>query len=97
MRAQLPSKRLVFCTLKVLLGTATAVATIMSGKGTCPPNMFCMNLGYFLPINLFTISMVLIAITSLISAFKDIFASLSRIDLLSRNIESIADRQNNDL
>lgn len=96
MRIQLPSKRLVLCVFKILLGSAAAFAAVLTGKGTCPPNMFCMDLGFFMPMSLFSISMVLIAMALLVSAFQDIYKRLSRMDIGSRDIESIAHRQNDE-
>lgn len=90
MRFRFPGKRAIFCALKILIGAATALVAILSGKGTCPPNVLCMDLGYFMPITPFTVSMILIAMASLISAFKDIFENLAKIDIGQRNIESIA-------
>lgn len=94
MRIQLPSKRLVLCVIKILLGSAAAFAAVLTGKGTCPPNTFCMDLGFFMPMTPFSISMVVIAMALLISAFQDIYKRLNRIDIGARDIESIATRQN---
>ena len=95
-RFQLPSKRVIFIALKILLGAATALVAILSGKGTCPPNLYCIDLGYFMPINPFTVSMILIAMVSLTSAFIDIFENLATIDIGQRNIESIAHLEDGD-
>ena len=90
MRIQLPSKRAIFCALKIMLGAATALVAVLSGKGTCPPNTLCMDLGFFMPINAFTVSMILISMASLMSAFKDVFENLAKIEIGQRNVESIA-------
>lgn len=95
-RFRLPSKRAIFCALKILLGAAAALIAILSGKGTCPPNIYCIDLGYFMPINPFTVSMIVIAMASLISALKDILANLEKIDIGQRNIESIAHLKDGD-
>lgn len=95
-RLQLPSKRVMFCTLVIMLGATTALVAILSGRGTCPPNMLCMDLGYFMPINPFTVSMVLIAMASLIFAFVDIIKYLAKIEIGRRNAESIAHEENGD-
>ena len=96
-RIQLPSKKVVIRGLKILLGSTAALIAVLTGKGGCPPNMFCtFDLGYLMPINLFSLSMVLIAIVSLVSAFRDIFQNLERIDIGQRDVESIAQRQNDD-
>ena len=97
MRIQLPSKKVVIGGLKVLLGSTAALIAILTGKGGCPTHIFCISSpGYFMPINVFSLSMVLIAIVSLVSAFKDIFQNLERIDIGQRDVESIAQRQNDD-
>ena len=96
-RIQLPNRKVLIGGLKVLLGSTAALIAILTGKGGCPPNIFCtINLGYFMPINLFSLSMVLISIVSLVSAFKDIFQNLERINIGQRDVESIAQRQNDD-
>lgn len=97
MRFQLPSQRVIFCALKILLGAAAALVAILSGKGTCPPNLYCIDLGYFMLINPYTVSMILIAMASLISAFRDVFENLATIDIGQRNIESIAHLEDGDL
>ena len=97
MRIQLPNKKVLIVGLKVLLGSTAALIAILTGKGGCPPNIFCaFNLGYFMPVNFFSLSMVLIAIASLVSAFKDILQNLERIDSGQRGVESISQRQNDD-
>jgi hypothetical protein len=96
-RIQLPNKKVLVGGLKVLLGSTAALIAILSGHGGCPPNMFCtFTLGYFMPISLFSLSMVLIAMVSLLSAFKDIFQNMERINIGQRDVESIAQRQNDD-
>ena len=95
-RFQLPSKRVIFCALKILLGATAALVAILSGKAACPPNVNCIDLGYFMFINPFTVSMILIAMVSLISAFRDIFENLATIDIGQRNIESIAHLEDGD-
>ena len=95
-RFQLPSKRAIFCALKIVLGAAAAIFAIFSGKGTCPPNVYCIDLGYYMPINPFTVSMILIAMVCLISAFRDILENLATIDIGQRNIESVAHLEDGD-
>ena len=92
MGIQLASKRAVLIGLKVFLGSVGAFVAVLTGKGTCPPNFLCWDLGYFMPISFFSVSMVLIAMVLLISAFKDIFDGVRSIDIGRRDIESVADR-----
>ena len=79
-----------------MLGAATALVAVLSGKGTCPPNMLCMDLGFFMPISAFTVSMILISMASLISAFKDVFENLAKVEIGQRDVESIAHNRDGD-
>jgi hypothetical protein len=51
----------------------------------------------YLPFELMQFSITLLAVSLLVSALKDIFLDMGRIALLDRDIESIADRINENL
>ena len=84
---------------KIIAGTLLALVALSSGEHFCLGDGFfglfryCpYERGYFLTPGLFEVSVTVLAIILLLSAFRDIYAILGPIKLLERNAESIADR-----
>lgn len=84
-----------FCVLKVIVGSVIVFNMLLSGvtMGGCPPNVNCLWSLEFYSMRLDTWSVVaaILSIGLLLSAFKDLLKGLTPIELLERNVESIAD------
>ena len=90
----------MLCALKVVAGTATGLAVLLNGVklGGCPPGTFCLASYefYSMQLNLWSGFAVLLSLALLLSALVDLFlmdllVGLGPIELIGRNIESIAD------
>lgn len=101
MTAELPRKNWKLTACKIIIGSLAALVAVLTGERACGggSNLFdaCFrDLGYFLPLGLFEISVTLLAISLLLSAFRDVFANLGRFTLVGRDVESVADMPNDD-
>jgi len=97
MRIRFPSKASIVCTFKVIGGSTATLAAVLSGQHLCPPNIFCMDLGFYMRIHLWSLSITMLAAGLLLSAFRDLVFDLGTIELLERDIEAVADPINEDL
>ena len=97
MRAELPRKNWKITACKIIAGSLAALVAVLTGEHMCGGGGFGLfdscfyDLGYFLPLGLLEISVTLVAIALLLSAFRDVFANLKRFSLVSQDVESVAD------
>lgn len=89
------TKNRIVVTGKIVGGFLATLASILSGQSLCgSPHLFdsCyLGPSHFLPIELFEVSVTLLAISLLSSALCNLFTNLGRVELVDRDIESIAD------
>ena len=99
MKVNRPRKSWKSTALKIFFGSLAAFVSVMLGEHVCAGGGFgglgmftaCLQLGYFMSISLFELSVTLLAFSLLLSAFLDVFSNLRRVELLDRGIESVAD------
>ena len=94
MRIRFPSKESIFCAFKIIGGSAAVFAIVLDGINfsSCPPGTFCAPIFEFhaMRIDLWSVGTMLLALGLLLSALKDILLGLGSLELLERDIESIA-------
>lgn len=77
------------------MGSAVAFAVMLKGVviGSCPPNFMCLSSYefYSMRLDMWSGLAALIGLSLLLAAFKELLISLRPVELLDRNIESIAD------
>jgi hypothetical protein len=95
MRIKALKKAKNLCALKVILGSAMVFAVLLNGVtiGGCSPNVFCLFTleFYSMRLDLWSGLAAVFGAGLLLSAFKDLLENLRPLELLGRNIESIAD------
>ena len=93
-----PSKASLLCACKVVCGSAAVLVSFLSGYQLCPPNILCViNPGVAMRVELFTLSVSLLAAGLLLSALRDLLLVLGTLELLDRDIEAVADPINENL
>ena len=95
MRVRAPTRASILLVLKVIVGSAAAIVVLLNGVtfGGCPPGTLCLLLFefYSMQLDLWSGLTTLFALGLLLSALKDLLIRVKRIDVLERNVESIAD------
>ena len=97
MKVELPRKNWKLIACKIVVVSLTALVAVLTGERACGGigiHLFYACLydpHYYLPFGLFEISVTLLALSLLLSAFRDVFANLGRFTLVGREVESVAD------
>ncbi len=85
----------ILLALKLIAGCAAAIAVLLNGVkfNSCPPGTYCAGVFdfYSMRLDLWSGFTTLVALGLLLSALKDLMVGFGRIEILERDVESIAE------